>query len=117
VETTPVAMLEQNTAIQTPQLMREVVNSAVIPKTNNSTEQSSPLSSLGSSSEPTRNELSLPAQQSNIPPPTENKTEEPNMSNQMLGGLSGQIAALTSVVREISMKLSYLDEDTNLSFK
>lgn len=117
VETTPVAMLEQNTAVQTPQLMREVVNSAVIPTTNNSTEQSSPLSSLGPSSEPTRNELSLPAQQSNIPPSTENKSEEPNMSNQMLGGLSGQIAALTSVVREISMKLSYLDEDTNLSFK
>ena len=117
VETTPVAMLEQNTAVQTPQLMREVVNSAVIPTTNNSTEQSSPLSSLGPSSEPTRNELSLPAQQSNIPQPTENKSEEPNMSNQMLGGLSGQIAALTSVVREISMKLSYLDEDTNLSFK
>jgi len=114
VETTPVAMLEQNTAVQTPQLMREVVNSAVIPTINNSPEQSSSLPPE-LSSEPTRKEL--PAQQSNIPPPTENKSEEPNMSTQMLGGLSSQIAALTSVVREISTKLSYLDEDTNLSFK
>jgi len=35
----------------------------------------------------------------------------------MLGGLSSQIAALTSVVSEISTTLSYLDKDTNLSFK
>jgi hypothetical protein len=61
--------------------------------------------------------LPINTEQPPVPILSENKDQEQNLGNQMLGGLSSQIAALTSVVREISTKLSYLDEDTNLSFK
>ena len=116
LETPQVAMLQTNLATQIPQLTREISAYPTIQPLVPLSEQSiSP--SLPTTPETRAESGSMTTSAPMIPPVTETKSEEPNMSNQMLGGLSAQIAALTSVVREISTKLSYLDEDTNLSFK
>ena len=116
LETPQVAMLQTNLATQIPQLTREVSTYPIIqPPVTLSDQSISP--SLPTTLETRAESGSITTSTPMIPPTTETKSEEPNMSNQMLGGLSSQIAALTSVVREISTKLSYLDEDTNLSFK
>jgi predicted nucleic acid-binding Zn-ribbon protein len=116
LETPQVAMLQTNLATQIPQLTREISAYPTIqPLVPLSDQSISP--SIPTTPETRAESGSMTTSAPMIPPPTENKSEEPNMSNQMLGGLSSQIAALTSVVREISTKLSYLDEDTNLSFK
>ena len=116
LETPQIAMLQTNLATQIPQLTREISTYPIIqPPAPLSDQSISP--SLPTTLETRAESGSMTTSAPMIPPPTENKSEEPNMSNQMLGGLSSQIAALTSVVREISTKLSYLDEDTNLSFK
>jgi hypothetical protein len=110
----PMATLQTNFVKQTPQLISESMVTP-IPKTNfevdqpvTRTESPTTVSSVG---------LPINTEQPPVPILSENKDQEQNLGNQMLGGLSGQIAQLTSVVREISTKLSYLDEDTNLSFK
>jgi len=116
LETPQVAMLQTNLATQIPQLIREISTYPIIqPPVPQNDKIISP--SLPTTSETRVESGSMTTSAPMITPSTENKSEEPNMSNQMLGGLSAQIAALTSVVREISTKLSYLDEDTNLSFK
>ncbi len=116
LETPQIAMLQTNLATQIPQLTREISTYPIIqPPAPLSDQSISP--SLPTTPETRAESGSMTTSAPMIPPVTENKSEEPNMSNQMLGGLSSQIAALTSVVREISTKLSYLDEDTNLSFK
>jgi hypothetical protein len=114
VNVEPMAVIRTNLVTQAPQVIREEPQLPVFQMSNVSSEVSQPQSF-------TNNETTMsPVPISPIPnidTTSEKKDGEPTMSNQMLGGLSSQLAALTSVVREISTKLSYLDEDTNLSFK
>jgi hypothetical protein len=110
----PIAILNNNTPDRIPQLAREVFIPQTAKNSDNINQQPTTPPSPTIESPPNRQANS---EQVTMPPITETKSEEPDMSAQMLGGLSSQISALTSVVREISAKLSYLDEDTNLSFK
>jgi hypothetical protein len=110
----PMATLQTNFVKQTPQLISESIG-APISKTNFEVDQSAARSE--SPTEVSSSGLPINTEQPPVPTLSENKDQEQNLGNQILGGLSGQIAILTSVVREISTKLSYLDEDTNLSFK
>ena len=110
----PIAILNNNTPDRIPQLAREIFIPQIAKNSDNINQQPTTPPSPTIESPPNRQANS---EQVTMPPITETKSEEPDMSAQMLGGLSSQISALTSVVREISTKLSYLDEDTNLSFK
>ena len=109
-----VAMLQTNIPTQVPQLIQETPTYPMAQPYRSMNEQT--VSSIQPSISTSETQILTPSD-TTIPSSTETKPEDTNMSNQMLGGLLSQIAALTSVVREISTKLSYLDEDTNLSFK
>ena len=110
----PMATLQTNFVKQTPQLISE---SMVTPISKTNFEVDQPVTRTESPTTVSSVGLPINTEQPPVPILSENKDQEQNLGNQMLGGLSSQIAALTSVVREISTKLSYLDEDTNLSFK
>lgn len=110
----PMATLQTNFVKQTPQLISE---SMVTPISKTNFEVDQPITRTESPTTVSSVGLPINTEQPPVPILSENKDQEQNLGNQMLGGLSGQIAQLTSVVREISTKLSYLDEDTNLSFK
>ena len=114
VENLPTAILQANPVTQSQELIRETISppiTQVVPGSNETK-----ITPTSQTSIPSTNINPTP-QQEMMSVPTESLSVGSDMSNQMLGGLSAQIAQLTSVVREISSKLSYLDEDTNLSFK
>jgi hypothetical protein len=114
VDVEPMASIRTNPPIQVPQVIREEPQIPIFQIGNNIPTTTQPQNITESqSTSPT-----LPVmQEPSISTITEKRGDEMNMSNQMLGSLLSQLGALTSVVREISTKLSYLDEDTNLSFK
>ena len=115
VENLPTAILQANPVTQSQELIRETISppiTQVVPGSNETK-----ISPTSQTSIPSTNINPKTSQQEMMSVPTESLSGGSDMSNQMLGGLSAQIAQLTSVVREISSKLSYLDEDTNLSFK
>ena len=115
VENLPTAILQANPVTQSQELIRETISppiTQVVPGSNETK-----ITPTSQTSIPSTNINPKTPQQAMMSVPTESLSGGSDMSNQMLGGLSAQIAQLTSVVREISSKLSYLDEDTNLSFK
>ena len=115
VENLPTAILQANPVTQSQELIRETISppiTQVVPGSNETK-----ITPTSQTSIPSTNINPKTSQQEMMSVPTESLSGGSDMSNQMLGGLSAQIAQLTSVVREISSKLSYLDEDTNLSFK